>query len=125
MKAEDDIGMAKLELRYSVNGAAEKGVTVFSGKGGPQPSVTGAHTFFLEELKLQPGDVISYYAKAQDNNTVTGPGASSSDIYFIEIRPFERKYTQNQAAPGAGGAGEGPGSVVAVSRKRLSAPPSS
>src|SRR4030095_16111191 len=62
MKAEDDIGMAKGELRYSVNGAAEKGVTLFSGKGGVQPSVTAAHTFFLEELKLQPGDVVSYYA---------------------------------------------------------------
>ena len=45
-------------------------------------SVTGAHTFFLEEFGLQPGDIISYYAKAWDNNNVTGPGKRQLGYLF-------------------------------------------
>ncbi len=106
IKAEDDIGVSKVELHYSVNGAPEKVLNLNSGKA-LGPSVTGSHTFFLEEFGLQPGDVISYYGKAFDNNDVTGPGVSSSDMYFIQIRPFEQKYVQNQeGTPPGGGQGE-------------------
>lgn len=101
IKGEDDIGMSRLELHFSVNGGPEKIANLYRGK--PAPSVTGSHTFFLEEFGLQPGDVISYYGKGWDNNNVTGPGVSSSDIYFIQIRPFEQKYRQSQqgAMPGS------------------------
>jgi hypothetical protein len=106
IKGEDDIGIAKLELHYSVNGAPEKTINL-RGEKAPGLSVTGSHTFFLEDFGLQPGDVISYYGKAFDNNNVTGPGVSSSDIYFIQIRPFEQKYVQNQqGTPPGGGQGE-------------------
>jgi hypothetical protein len=107
VRAEDDIGVGKLDLHYSVNGAPEKTVNLYGGPN-PEHSVVGSHTFFLEEFGLQPGDLISYYGKASDKNNVTGPGVSSSDIYFIQIRPFEQKYVQNQqgAPPGAQG-GEG------------------
>jgi hypothetical protein len=108
IEADDDIGMGKLELHYSVNGDPEKTVHLYSGKP-PALSVTGSHTFFLEEFGLQPGDVISYYGKAWDNNNVTGPGVSSSDMYFIQVRPFEQKYVQSQqgSTPGGGQGGEG------------------
>jgi hypothetical protein len=107
IKAEDDIGMGKVDLHYSVNGGPEKLVNLYNGKP-VQPSVTGTHTFFLEEFGLQPGDLVSYYGKGWDNNDVTGPGVASSDIYFIQIRPFEQKYTQNQQAgmQAQGGDGE-------------------
>jgi hypothetical protein len=102
VKADDDIGMGKLELHYSVNGAPEKAVSLYKGKPS-DPSITASHTFFLEDFGLQPGDMISYYAKAWDNNNVTGPGNSSSDMYFIQVRPFEQKYIQNQqgSTPGS------------------------
>jgi hypothetical protein len=119
VKAEDDIGIGKLEMHYSVNGAPEKIVNLRSGRN-PQPSVTGSHTFFLEEFGLQPGDVISYYAKAFDNNNVTGPGISSSDIYFIQIRPFEQKYVQNQqAAPPGGGQEEESQEALSKQQKEI------
>ncbi len=39
---------------------------------------------------------------------MTGPGTSSTDIYFIQIRPFEQKYTQSQQGgmPGGGDSGQ-------------------
>ncbi len=104
IKAEDDIGMGKLELHYSVNGGPDRVVNLYAGKP-PQASVTGTHTFFLEEFGLQPGDIISYYGKGWDNNNVTGPGVASSDIYFIQVRPFEQKYVQNQQGGMPGGQG--------------------
>ena len=121
VKAEDDIGVAKVEIRYAVNGGAEKPIRLFDGKSASQPNVLSGHTFFLEEFNLQPGDVISYYGKAIDNNNVTGPGSSSSDIYFIEIRPFEQKYTQTQAAPGPGGGGEAEESLSRQQKEIISA----
>ncbi len=121
IKAEDDIGVGKLELRYSVNGGPEK-ITRLSGADSKAPSVVGSHTFFLEEFSLQPGDLISYYGKAWDNNNVTGPGISSSDIYFIQIRPFEQKYMQNQqgAMPGSQG-GEGQEALSRQQKEIISA----
>ncbi len=116
IKADDDIGMGKLELHYSVNGGAEKAVNLYGGKP-PGPSITAAHTFFLEEFGLQPGDLISYYGKAWDSNNVTGPGTSASDIYFIQIRPFEQKYIQNQQAAMPGG-GQGEEGQEALSKQQ-------
>jgi hypothetical protein len=105
LKAEDDIGVGRLELHYSVNGGQDKATNLYSGRPSGT-SVTRPHTFFLEEFGLQPGDVVSYYGKVWDNNSATGPATSSSDIYFIEIRPFEQKYTQSQQQGGQGGNGE-------------------
>ncbi len=119
VKAEDDIGIGKVELHYSVNGGPEKTVNLGHGKPG-ETVMTASHTFFLEEFGLQPGDVVSYYGKATDNNNVTGPGTSSSDIYFIQIRPFEQKYVQNQQGSGpGGGAGDGPQEALSRQQKEI------
>ena len=40
------------------------------------------------------GEFISYYAQATDNNTRTGPGVSTSELYLIEVRPFNERYMQ-------------------------------
>jgi len=95
IKAEDDIEVRRLELHYSINGGNERSVLIHDGVSAP-PLVTGSYTFFLEDFALQPGDIVAYYARAWDNNNVTGPGTASSDIYFIQIRPFEQRYIQNQ-----------------------------
>ena len=108
VRAEDDIGLGKVELCFSVNGGPEQTLALHSGR--PSLSrITGTHTFFLEEFGLQPGDFISYYGKAWDNDSLGGPKSSSSDMYFIQVRPFEQRYVQSQqgAAPrGEGAAGE-------------------
>src|SRR5215467_12812350 len=67
-------------------------------------TLIGAYTFFLEEFKLKPGDFISYYAKARDANNET-----TSDIYFIEVKPFEMEYRQSQQQQGGGDGGGGGG----------------
>src|SRR5499426_3417796 len=90
-KAEDDYGVLSLDLYFAVNGGEEKKVDLQKLKGESAREMTGAHTFFLEEFGLQPGDLISYYAKARDAHKET-----TSDIYFIEVKPFEKEFRQAQ-----------------------------
>jgi hypothetical protein len=106
-RADDDYGVKQLQLFYSANGGAPKTVTLF---GGPKPlqEVSAGHTIYLEELGLKPGDFVSYYAKATDTDAVQGPKTATSDIYFVQIRPFRKDYkpAQSQAMAGMGGGGQ-------------------
>ncbi|MBN2321570.1 MAG: hypothetical protein JXR49_21005 [Acidobacteria bacterium] len=119
VRAEDDIAVGNVMLRYSVNGSEEKSVGLYGGNP-PDSSITAAHTFFLEDFGLQPGDLISYYAEASDGNDATGPAISSSDIYFIQIRPFQQDYrqSQQQEMPGSQSGGEGNEGQQQLSRQQ-------
>jgi hypothetical protein len=101
LAASDDYGVTSLELLYSVNGGPEQRVKVSDSTRRPTPDLRAAHTLFLEELSLKPGDLISYHASAKDGAGNTG----SSDIYFLEVRPFGRDYRQAESRGGGGGGG--------------------
>ena len=102
---------------YSVNGGAEKTITLFGGSK-TLPEVTASHTIYLEELGLKPGDFVSYYAKATDNDGVQGAKTTTSDIYFVEIRPFRKDYKPAQSMAGGGGGGGGGAEVGQLSRQQ-------
>lgn len=107
VEAEDDYGLGRLELRFSVNGGEEQSVALHeSGRGGVKELSRG-HTFFLEELPLEPGDFVSYYATATDLASPGGRQTATSDIYFLEIRPFDRAFRQAEQGGGGGGGGGG------------------
>lgn len=104
MRATDDYGVGSLELHYAVNGGAEKKVALSdSTPRRTRLDARAAHTLFLEELGLKPGDLVSYFATAKDG----GGNSASSDIYFLEIRPFGRDYKQAESGGGGGGGGGG------------------
>jgi hypothetical protein len=104
--AEDDYGVRNLELVYSVNGGPEKRVTLFGGRAR-LPEVTAGHTFYLEELNVQPGDSVSYFARASDNDAVEGAKHATSDLYFLRIRPFKKDFRPATSMGGGGGGGGG------------------
>src|SRR6185295_803974 len=107
-RADDDFGVKNLQLFYSANGAPPKMVPLFSGPK-PLTEVSAGHTVYLEELGLKAGDFVSYYAKASDIDAVQGSKTATSDIYFVQIRPFKKDYkpAQSQAMGGGGGGGAG------------------
>lgn len=114
VKANDDFGLNSLKFHYTVNGGKENVVDLFQrGKGESPKAISGTHTFFLEEFNLEPGDVVSYYAKASDARAT-----STSDIYFLEVRPFGKEFSQAQMGGGGGGAGEA-GSVLSTRQKEI------
>ena len=82
------------------------------------PEVTASHTIYLEELGLKPGDFVSYYAKATDNDGVEGGKTTTSDIYFVQIRPFKKDYKPAQSQAGGGGGGGGGQQVGQLSQQQ-------
>ncbi|GAB4238328.1 MAG: hypothetical protein Kow00109_12680 [Acidobacteriota bacterium] len=101
-EAEDDYGIRQFSLVYAVNGGEPQRVAL---PVAPEPRrVAANYTFYLEEWEqLEPGDFISYYVEAAD-----AIQKAASDLYFLEVEPFERSFRQMQAMGGMGG-GEGMG----------------
>jgi hypothetical protein len=119
-QAEDDFGIARLELVYSINGAPEEAVTLHRGRRALK-ELSAGHTFFLEEYELEPGDFVSYYARAVDNRAVPDPQQSSTDIYFMQVRPFGRAYRQAAQGGQAGGGGNAGGTLSHQQRQIVAA----
>jgi len=101
-QAEDDYGVDRLDLVYVLR---DKEQVVPLAIDRRNAFVKGRHMLFLEELDVQPGDFIAYYARARDLTRGTRPNEARSDIFFLEVRPFEQEFAlaQSQAAAGAGG----------------------
>jgi len=107
-RAEDDFGVRDLQLRFAVNGGEEQTLSLQDGEGAP-PAVEGDHLFFLEDYQLTPGDVISYFVEARDAFHET---PAATDMYFIEVIPFDQDYTQETAGGMQGGGGGAQSGIV-------------
>lgn len=71
ISAEDDLGIARIELTYkSINSQSEGQETIFSGPQPPapddNPAVTVDHRWTLAPLSLPPGTVVTFHATAND-----------------------------------------------------------
>ena len=53
---------------------------------------------------MRPGDVVAYYARARDLNRGRRSNEARSDIFFLEVTPFEEEFVASQSQ-GAGGGG--------------------
>jgi hypothetical protein len=95
VSAEDDFGLARLELVYAIRGGTEAVVPL------PIPShstnASGRHTIYMEDLSVRPGDFVSYYVRARDEARGTKAHEGRSDIFFLEVRPFEQEFQLAQS----------------------------
>jgi len=110
-RADDDYAVKNLQLVYQINGGPEKVISLFGG-ARPSSEVTAGHTFFMEELGVKAGDSVSYFARATDNDAINGAKQTSSDIYFLRIRPFDKNFKPAASMSGGGGGGGGGGQEV-------------
>ncbi len=104
-RADDDHGISSLELVYAVKGRGEKVVPFGRGAKLPSTSVNGLHTLFIEELDVEPGDFVTYYARARDVSRGKVSTEARSDIFFLEVRPFSEQFFAAQSQAGMGGGG--------------------
>jgi len=103
-EAEDDHGVDRLELVYAIRGGDERSVPLRIDSG--RTAVSGRHTLYLEDLDVRPGDFVSYYVRARDVPRGKRPSEVRSDIFFLEVKPFEQEFTLARSeAGGAGGGG--------------------
>ena len=94
--AQDQFGLNDLRLHYSVNGGPSREISLLKSHG--TKSANGSYTLPLEEYRLVPGDLASYYATARNGHSET-----RTDINFIQVEPFEREFSQSQQSGGGGG----------------------
>ena len=108
-RAQDDFGIKDVRLRFAVNGGEEETIPLQEPDSAGATDIDGEHLFFLEDFNLEPGDVVSYYVEAEDLFHET---PSATDMYFIEVIPFDRDYSQAAAGGMQGGGGAQSGIVL-------------
>ncbi len=106
-RADDDFGVASLELVFQEPGGPEKSLPIRSDRGGL--TVSGARTLYLEDHGVAPGDFVTYYARARDVGRGRRSSEARSDIFFLEVKPFEEEFVaaQSQTMAMQGGSGSG------------------
>lgn len=108
-KVVDDFGLQDYGMRYRVAGRDIQWLSLMREEG-PALEARGRYELFLEDLKLEPGDLIIWNVYAEDHKPGREEYETLSDPYFLEIRPFKRRFqaaVSNQGGrTGAGGAGE-------------------
>ncbi|QRR04268.1 ATPase [Dyadobacter sandarakinus] len=105
----DDYGFSQLKMFYSVKRVGEPSATEPKSIPVPFNKTVNTQSFFfqwyVDSLKLNPGDQIDYYAQVWDNDGVNGPKSAKSrpirftvpsrDLLEAEIRKSEQE-TENQ-----------------------------
>src|SRR5204862_3768384 len=82
-EASDDFGISAFDLVYSVRGGPEKVVALSIPPRAT--SVSGRHTFYLEDLDVKPGDFVSYYVRARDLARGKASSEARSDLFFLDV----------------------------------------
>ncbi|PCJ62675.1 MAG: hypothetical protein COA73_06225 [Candidatus Hydrogenedentota bacterium] len=77
----------------------------------------GHHDFPLEDLGLEVGDFITWTIWARDNKPDRDEYEVLGDPYFLEIRPFKKRFSE--AISGAGGQGDEQEDDLAQTQKEI------
>jgi hypothetical protein len=101
-RADDDYGIASFDLVFQTPAGRERIVPLGAGRGSLTASAM--HTLFMEDLGVAPGDFVTYYARARDVSRGRRSTEARSDIFFLEVKPFEEEFVAAQSqAMGQGG----------------------
>lgn len=104
-RADDDYGIGSFDLVYAVAGGPEH-VVPFERVTGTNEQKIGMRLLPAEDLHVKPGDVIAYYARARDVARGKPSTLATSDIFFLEVKPFNEEFVA--AMSQAGGSGSDP-----------------
>ena len=121
VEAEDDFGLSSFNLVYSVNGGKNKTIDMATEENKKSRTLwDGEHYLYLEEMAVEPGDFIAYYAEASDHRGENG--STRTVMFFTTVRPFEEIYRQGQGGGGGGGvAGLRPGKMSQEQKEIIAA----
>ena len=115
VRADDDYRVGALELVYTVVGQREQSLA-FEIPARAQ-TVRGSYTLYAEDLGVVPGDFITYYARARAVGYAGQSTEVRSDIFFLEIRPFDNEFEEARSRSGMGRDVEDVGKLAAVQKE--------
>ncbi|MEW6431273.1 MAG: DUF4175 family protein [Myxococcota bacterium] len=81
-EASDDYGLSGLDLVYRAQGGEEQRVPLRPDEGRAS---RGTYLWDLEALALKPGQLVSYYLEAKDNDAVAGPKKGVSNALTLKV----------------------------------------
>jgi hypothetical protein len=116
----EDFELKKFDLVYAINDKTPQRVNLLpharrskAGDDGAEQrfEFLAASVLYLEDFKVAPGDFISYYVEAADRGQ-----SQTSDIYFVEVRPFAEEF---HMAPSQGGSSGAMPVSLSISQKEI------
>lgn len=115
VRADDDHAVERVDLVYTVVGRPERTLPFDVPEG--VSAVTGVRTFFVEDLAVEPGDVVTYFARARDSGLGDVSTEARSDLYFLEVRPFDNEFEEALSQGGLGPQAAEIGRLVALQKQ--------
>jgi len=95
----DDFGLISSGVVFTVPGREPMTVELGQNlRGGDKHTISSLQR--LEDMKVEPDDLVSYYFYADDHGPDGQPRRTTSDLFLAEVRPFEEIFRQMQAPPG-------------------------
>ncbi len=88
IEAQDDFGFSSLKLKFTITSeqTRERSKEIdLSLTGTAKNGLVLAYGWDLSNLRLNPGDVVSYFVEAADNDAVSGPKKSQSKTYRFRL----------------------------------------
>jgi hypothetical protein len=118
----DDFGIESYGLAYTLIGQETEFVEL--GRNGARNEKRAfEHLLRMEELGVDPDQLISYFIWADDKGPDGELRRSFSDMYFAEVRPFDEIFRENQMGGGerqqGGGGGTGASEELAELQKQV------
>lgn len=95
-EAVDDFGLRAWGLTWRMGGGASNQIVLGHG-AGPGDKRTLGHLLALEALGAQPGQLITWFMWADDVGPDGQVRRTATDLYFLEVRPFEEVFREAQA----------------------------
>lgn len=90
IESADDFGLSKTGIVYQVGNGPQR--TLFLQQDPKQPAMLRAEAVLpLEDHEVNFQDGVTYYAFSEDNHP-DKPQRATTDLQFIDIRPYKRAY---------------------------------
>ncbi|MBN9122923.1 MAG: hypothetical protein J0I06_27930, partial [Planctomycetes bacterium] len=90
-RARDDFGLAKVGVVFQVNNEEERTLILLDVTNPNRREAKVEQVLALEQFLLTQKDCVAYYAFAEDARP-DAPQRTTTELRFIDIRPFQRAY---------------------------------
>jgi hypothetical protein len=99
-EVSDDFGLLRMGVAYAVTGSDPRELVLLDVEtSSPSEAITktGWTTRIdFEALGVEPDQLLTYYAWAEDTDADGQPRRVMSDLYFAEVRPFEEIFREGE-----------------------------
>lgn len=102
----DDFGVKAYGIGYAMVGQPPQTIQLGTAVPG-QEKRTFQHVLRLEELGVEPDQLLSWFVWADDVGPDGQIRRTVGDLYFAEVRPFEEVFREGQGMDGQQGGGGG------------------